>query len=202
MSVGLADKVITAEEMLDVALTAYKNQSGYMETFLLIKTKEGNLIRFKLNRTQLDLLAEIEACRSRKKKVRFLILKARQEGVSTFMQALFFSLTATQANRQMWVIAHDRESSGNLFGMSEIFLDYLPETITPMVRYRDKKRIDFQNPDNEKRRDNPGLRSKIFVSNAKDVRAGRSTTIHYLHISIIYYILGRYKLHSQNTCVF
>jgi len=180
-----ADEVpyLTLEDMVDLVITSRENAQGYMETFFTIKTKGQGIVRFRLNRTQVDILDQIKRLWAQGKPVRLIILKARQEGVSTFIQALFFMLTVTEPNRSAWILTHDRESSSNLFGMSELYLDSLPPEISPMVRYRDKKRIRFENPDNDQRRAAPGLRSLIYVDHAKNTRAGRSTTIHFLHIS-------------------
>ncbi len=178
---------MTDEEILSVVTTVWENPEGYIERFLVIRTKGDDdnpqLIKFKLNRTQTDLLRVIRRKWADKEAVRLIILKARQEGVSTFFQALYFMIVSANPYMTMWVLAHERGASGNLFNMSERFLDNLDERIKPMVASRTTKLIKFNTPDAQQRVTVPGLDSKIYVDQAKNANAGRSDTINLLHIS-------------------
>ena len=179
------DLSISADEMLSVVINAHEDPKSYIETFLVIKTKDKRLVRLKLNATQRRILDKILELRAAGEPVRLIILKARQEGVSTFIQALYFMFAVTTPNIEVWTLAHDRESSGNLLLMSKLYLDRLPEAVTPMTSGRDKKRLVFENPDHEmrKRPETAGLLSRIYIDQAKNANAGRSTTITMLHIS-------------------
>jgi hypothetical protein len=183
-----APETLSLEDVLSVIEAIWVSPELYMETFLVIQTKgddenPGALVKLRLNRTQRDILAVIKDLWRRGEPVRLIILKARQEGVSTFIEGLFFSLVVNNPNTTMWVISHDRGSSENLFGMSERYLDKLPVELQPMVRNRDRKRIRFDNPDSTQRSSRPGMNSRIYIDQAKNVNAGRSDTITFLHIS-------------------
>lgn len=173
------------EQMAEVILGVRQDPGRAIEAFIVIKTKDKRLIRPTMNRAQRRFLAIIVRHFKAGKPVRVMILKARQMGFSTAIQCLFFLLTITTPNCETWTLAHDREASRNLLGMSKLMYDYLPELITPMVDSSDKIRMLFQNP-NPKERKNPslaGLRSRIYIDQAKNSNAGRSTTITFLHIS-------------------
>ena len=68
----------------------------YIERFLYIKTKEGELTLLKLNIMQKKFYDIIKAQFQAGKPVRIIVLKARQLGFSTFIEALIFYFTACQ----------------------------------------------------------------------------------------------------------
>ena len=72
---------------------------------LRIATFEGPIISFALNDVQKLLLQIREDIRARKLLNRVIILKARREGVSTFLEALFFWRTSTSLiHVYVWVV--------------------------------------------------------------------------------------------------
>lgn len=182
---AVEQRALTEAELIDILLNAPDDPQPFMENFLVIKTEDSEIVRFRLNRTQQRILAKIRELRAAGQPVRIMVLKARREGVSTLTQGLYFTLTVTNQNIEAWTLAHDRETSGLMLGMAKLFLDRLPEQITPMTSSRDKKRIVFENPD-DKARKNPltaGLGSKLYIDQAKNANAGRGARITLLHIS-------------------
>jgi hypothetical protein len=69
--------------------------------------------------------------------------------------------------------------------MSKLYYEELPEVIRPMKKYSNEKALSFENAtsDEKEKQANPGLRSKITVSTAGTLEAGRGTTVHNLHAS-------------------
>lgn len=157
----------------------------YMNTFLKIRDKKSQLIPFKLNTAQEIVVDLVEKCEREGKLKRFIVLKARQMGLSTYFEGEIFKDTTTNKFKNSMIIAHEDKATQNLFNMSKLFLDELPEVIRPMIKYSNEKALVFENPSNEHsdKRDNPGLRSKITVATAGTAEAGRSATIHNLHAS-------------------
>src|SRR5262245_19653370 len=76
-----------------------------------IKTKKGQRVRLKLNRIQRRTWEWLVEDLAARRPVRWFILKARQEGVSTFWLALFLWLTSLRANREALICAHDESST-------------------------------------------------------------------------------------------
>jgi hypothetical protein len=156
-----------------------------MENFLKIRTKSGDLIKFKLNSSQRRLNEKIDELKRAGKPVRIIILKARQMGFSTLTEGRIFYETVTNQLTNSFIIAHKEEASTNLFNMSKLFYEELPLPLRPMKKASNAKELIFENPtpNIEEKQKNPGLRSKIKIETAKNLDAGRSATIHNLHAS-------------------
>ena len=71
-------------------LALYRNDfERYARDCLRIKTKDGDITPFRLNRAQRFLHDKLEEIRQRTGLVRALVLKGRQAGVSTYIAARF-----------------------------------------------------------------------------------------------------------------
>jgi hypothetical protein len=116
---------------------------------------------------------------------RYIVLKARQMGLSTLFEGLIFQDTANNENKNGLIIAHEESASQNLFNMSKLYYEEIPDEIRPMKKYSNGKVLSFENPENDEKlkRRNPGLRSKITIATAGAGEVGRSATIHNLHVS-------------------
>ncbi|MEK9170810.1 MAG: hypothetical protein AAB789_00650, partial [Patescibacteria group bacterium] len=110
-----------------------------------------------------------------------IILKARQEGVSTFCEAMIFENTVSSSNVNSLIVAHEPESTEEIFRMSKLYYDMLRGPVKPLKRYDNKKQLVFENPDEKTRPDDPGLRSKIVIATAGKVKIGRGLTIQNFH---------------------
>lgn len=160
------------------------NPRLFIEKFLKIQTKDAGLVPFRLNAPQRLVYRIIQDLRAKKKPVRLVILKARQMGISTLIEGLLFSQACLRENNNCLITSHDKGSAERIFRMSEIFLDNLPEQIAPMVRHRTKSLIRFENPDDSRRLESPGLRSQIQIATAKNVDVGASFTLHGGHLCL------------------
>ncbi|MBI2405331.1 hypothetical protein HYV22_04135 [Candidatus Gottesmanbacteria bacterium] len=153
----------------------------YIEQNLSIKTKDQQLILLKFNRAQQTIYQKIREIRSKGKPIRLIVLKARQEGVSTLCESLIFERTARYENAHSLIVAHEPESTDAIFQMSKLFYEMLPANKKPLRRYDNKKQMVFENPDEKTRGAEPGLRSKIVIATASKVRVGRGLTLHCFH---------------------
>ena len=157
----------------------------YIENFLKIKDKRAMIIPFTLNKAQRIVLAQMAKDEEAKKPKRYIVLKARQMGLSTLFEGLIYRDTSTNENKNSLIIAHEEQASSNLFQMSKLYYENSPELIRPMKKYANGKVLSFENPtadDNEKLK-NPGLRSKIAIATAGSGEVGRSATYHNIHAS-------------------
>lgn len=157
----------------------------YIESFLKIRAKTAQIIDFKLNKAQLSVIDLINKHKKEKRPLRYIVLKARQMGLSTLFEGLIFQDTANHENKNSLIIAHEEQASSNLFNMSKLYYEYLPDELKPMKKYANGKVLSFENPtpdDLEKSR-NPGLRSKISIATAGSGEVGRSATYHNIHAS-------------------
>ena len=155
----------------------------YAESLLKIKDKDSNLRPFRLWEPQQRLHRLLENLRADGKLQRVIILKARQEGISTYSEGRMFWNAHFTENSKNVVIAHEKESGTAIFGMCRLFYDCLPKPLRPMTRYSSKKELVFENPDPKTRYANPGLRSQLEVLTAGKKNVARGVTIHNLHCS-------------------
>jgi len=162
------------------------NPRFFIESLLFIKDKKRKIILFEFNKAQLKIYREYERLRRERKPVRIFVLKSRQTGVSTLTQGLIFQDTTVHDNVNSMIIAHDRESTGHLYKMSQLFHSRLDKDIyKPMVRRENKYELLFENPNSKLRDTKPGLNSLIRVDTANNLQAGRAFTIQNLHCSEI-----------------
>jgi len=145
----------------------------YFETFLRIKTKGSSIVPFKLNPAQQKVYEVYVELRALGKPIRIIVLKARQEGISTFFEAVLFFLTTTMFNIKATIVGHESKASSNLFEMCKRFYDYLPDPMKPSVKYNSEKKLTFDK-----------LKSEIIVETAEGRGGlGRSGTINLLHLT-------------------
>ena len=119
----------------------------FIEDNLKIKNKEGKLINLKFNHAQNELYDVIKQ-NFGKKPTRIIVLKARQLGISTFTEGLITALTINTPNTDAVLIAHNTESSGKIYEMTQLFIDCLPPGLRPKQKYSNKKQIFFDGETN------------------------------------------------------
>lgn len=169
------------EKKKETILKEIEDPLDYIENVLYIKTKDQRVILLCLNDAQRIIYQRIEELRKQSKPIRIIILKARQEGVSTLCEAFIFERTARCENVNSLIIAHEPESTEEIFAMSKRFYDMLPGWLKPMRRYDNKKQMVFENPDEKKRGSLPGRRSRMVIATADKVKIGRGLTLHCFH---------------------
>lgn len=157
----------------------------FIEAFLHIRTKSGQIAPFRLNASQQKLYATVAAAQEQGKPIRIIILKARQMGFSTLTEGIIFHRTACRHLHNALIITHKDEATTNLFNMSKLFYEYLPQQLKPMLKNSNAKELIFENPtknQREKKR-RPGLKSKIKCTTAGGKGVGRSDTLNDIHMS-------------------
>ena len=109
------------------------------ETLYKIRPKTGGAVPFKLNFAQKYLHDKLEDMRKRKGRVRAVILKARQQGVSTYVAARFFDKVIFNGGLKAFILAHREDATNNLYGLVERYYQNLPEEL---------KRVKLEEPFN------------------------------------------------------
>ena len=153
------------------------NTKVYIEKYIKIRNKEGKIVGFKLNSPQQKLYDIIKEQKQAKKPVRVIILKARQMGFSTLTESILFKETVTKFNRRTGIITHKATATSNLFNMSKLMLDSLPDDLKPSVKRSNAQELIFDNESGT------GLKSKIKCMTAGSSGVGRSDTFDNLHLS-------------------
>lgn len=146
----------------------------YAEKALKIRSKSGAIVPLKLNSAQLYLHQKLEEQLRRTGKVRALVLKGRQQGVSTYIEARFFWKTVTNVGIQTFILTHEDSATANLFEMARRYLDYLPRELSPTVETQNAKELTFRE-----------LNSGYKLGTAGNKSTGRSSTVQLFHGSEI-----------------
>lgn len=162
-----------------------RNPKEYCEALLRIRTKQQKIAPLRLNEAQEHLYGVIRKEAAGGKPIRLIVLKGRQEGISTVTEGLMFQDTATRSGVKTLIVAHDTQATANLFKMNKLFYDCLPRWAQPMRKNSNAKELVFENPtkDEEEKRRRPGLRSSIRCQTAGKGGVGRSDTLTNVHIS-------------------
>jgi hypothetical protein len=143
----------------------------FAERCLKLRPKTGSLAPFLFNPTQLELHRRIEEQKAKIGRVRVIILKARQLGISTYVSARFFHRCLFEPGLRTFILGHERRASTNLFEMVKRFYEHLPEDVRPATGTFNAETLLFNND------------SGYIVSVATLDGAGRSATAQLLHAS-------------------
>ena len=158
----------------------------FIEEFFKIRSKTGELINLKFNHAQqkfYSLLKESYGTRPS----RYIVLKARQLGISTFTEAFITFMTMFNPNTSSVLLAHQSDSASAIFNMTKLFINELPKGMQPQQKYSNAKEIVFDADEN-------GLKSSIRVMVASD--ATRGSTYKYAHLSEVATTAEEYKEYS------
>ena len=146
--------------------------SEFAPAFFKISDKSGNLIPFQFNRAQRYVHERIETQLERLGYIRVLILKGRQQGVSTYIQARFFHRVLTVEGTQAFILTHMTDATKSLFEMTKRYNNNLPSGLAPKADKDNDNRLVFN-------KFNSGYR--VGTAGSKEI--GRSMTNQLLHLS-------------------
>lgn len=170
-------KPVEHEDQLDKIKRIAKDFSEFCRYNLKIKTKNGMLVPLEPRKVQQILIERVIAKLEAGEPVRFIILKARQQGVSTIVEALIYWWTVTHKYQQSKIIAHNTETSEYLYSMFRTFYDNSLVTFQPKTKYNTRNDITFDNEAEPQK----GLKSQIDTATAENTGTGRGQTVQWLH---------------------
>ena len=138
---------------------------------VLPKDASRGFIPFEFNSAQHIINDAIEKQLKEKGKVRAIILKARQMGISTWATSRVFWRAYLNPYHKSVVMAHDAATSDALFTMSRNIIDYMPAAFRPAFKKSNAKEIMFEHNDS-------GYR--LFTAGAPEAGRGQTPTICHL----------------------
>lgn len=144
----------------------------YADRFVRIRTKDGEIRTLKLNKVQKDLLQKIEAQLRTTGKVRVIILKARQQGLSTMVSALLYHALSHQRAKKGLVVAHVAKSTQSLFDMYRRIHGEMNKNFKPSTSYAGRTELFFDKLD-----------TGLQVATAGGDGIARGETITHAHLS-------------------
>lgn len=132
-----------------------------------IKDKSGRVIPFRLNKAQRYVHERLEMQKAETGMVRALVLKGRQQGVSTYIGERFYHQVTTRG-KSAFIVAHEDKATSNLFEMVKRYQDHNP--LAPSTKASNAKELIFGAID---------AGYKLATAGTDDV--GRSNTAQLIH---------------------
>lgn len=137
-----------------------------------IRTKAGKIVPLILNRVQQRFLKCILRQWTQTGRVRFVVLKARQQGLSTVIMAFQYWWLSQRTAQKGLVMAHEADGTATLFDMYKRTHDNCPELLRPSTKYSSKTELTFSMLD-----------TGIRVATAGGRGIARGETLQTVHLS-------------------
>lgn len=133
---------------------------------LRIRTKEGKFVPFVMNESQRYLHEKLEEQRAEHGWIRALVLKGRQQGVSTYVSARYYWRTSLHKGINTYILSHEQSSSDALFSMVDRYQRNNP--IAPHVGTANVKELVLDRLEST---------YQVATAGAKEGGRGRSITL-------------------------
>ena len=134
--------------------------------------RRGDIAPLDLNPAQ-QILQTLFRCKiAAEGKVRVIILKARQQGLSTYTGGYLYHAVSQQPARKAMVVTHHSDSTRALFDMTKRFHEHCPEILKPHTKYSSSRELSFD-----------VLDSSFVVATAGGDSVGRGETLTHVHAS-------------------
>lgn len=134
-------------------------------------TKEGGIAPFRWNRAQRALYRIFQDLDAAREPIRIVIVKARQMGISLFLQSLFYDRVARSAGTSSVTINYDTDVTAELFRKAKLIHDQNWGALD--TRRSSTMTIEFAAPHH----------GKFHTKTAGSVGSGRSLTAQLVHCS-------------------
>lgn len=154
----------------DELINKLKDLIKFAPAFFVIGTKSGKQVPFVFNTAQVYLHNRLEAQLRETGKIRAIVLKGRQQGCSTYIQARYFHRVITSKGKKAFILTHEAEATKNLFSMTKRYYDNLPEGLAPKADKSSAKELMFSH-----------FNSGYAVGTAGNKGTGRSQTLQLFH---------------------
>jgi hypothetical protein len=136
-----------------------------------VRTKEATIVPLVLNKVQKRFLKSMTDQLATKGYIRMVVLKARQQGLSTVISAYqYFQLSQHKAQKGL-VMAHESESTASLWTMYQRMHDNAPALVKPSHKYSSKTELVFDKLDTALR---------IATAGGRGVARGETLTVAHL----------------------
>lgn len=179
---------LTRKELSVIANETRKCRQDFSyasRNYFWIIDKKRNDYLFTLWESQELILDEMRKLRDRGLAQKLIILKARQLGCSTLIEALIAWRTMFFTNTNAIVVSAEPDHAAYLFAIMLHIYDQMPWWLKPDISSRKQEDgLLFDNPNPEERRLSPGLKSMISVQAATQMSGiGQGRTINAAHVS-------------------
>jgi len=157
-------------EEIDIRTRLRDDFEHYAPRCLRIRAKSGQIVPFAFNQAQHYVHERLERQKRETGKVRALILKARQQGFSTYISGRFYHQSTHHSGTQVFILTHEQPATDNLFGMVDRYHANNNPLVKPSTGAANAKELYFDKLD-----------SGYSVGTAGSKAVGRSKTIQLFH---------------------
>lgn len=150
-------------------LKALKTSFPYFaRNCLKIKTKDSRIIPFEFNRSQQYFHDICEEELKRKGRVRIVVVKGRQSGISTYVEGRYYHKTSTTRAINTFILSHESSTTDKLFSMAKMYNERNP--YAPDTKRSNAKELAFS-----------ALDSQYYIGTAGSGDVGRGGTVQLFH---------------------
>ena len=149
-------------------LRSSANLNAYGAECLTVRTKGGQFVKLKLNNAQQLAHDRFEAQKARIGRVRALVLKGRQQGISTYIAARYYQRASLHRGVNVFILSHEQASSDTLFGIVDRY--HRGNPLAPHVGVSNTRELEFDR-----------LESSYAVATAGAKGVGRSKALSLFH---------------------
>lgn len=135
---------------------------------LHIRTKDSTFETLRVNRAQAELHRRAQDQKRRTGMVRLLVLKGRQQGISTYIAARFYHRASMFRGQHVYILTHEQSASDTLFGIVDRY--HRSNPLAPHVGTSNVRELEFDRLD-----------SSYSVATAGSKAGGRSKAISLFH---------------------
>ena len=182
-SANIVNPLLSPDQDAKIAAVYRQEPRLFIEPYITIRNKRGQIIPLKFNRPQRIVYDLICRLRQANRPVRLIILKARQVGISTMIASLIYTICRFWPRSDGRLISFERDSADNIYRMIELMHENLPEEVKPPELRKTTNLVVFGNKDLQTRAKYPGLMSSIQTGTARNINVGRGSTYRALHLT-------------------
>lgn len=135
---------------------------------LKIRTKDSKIAPFQFNQSQLYFHEICEKQKRETGKVRIVVVKGRQSGISTYCAARFYHRTSMSKATNTFILSHESQTTAKLFQIVKIYNEGNP--LAPIIKKSNANELVFSE-----------LNSQYYVGTAGSGEVGRGGTVQLLH---------------------
>ena len=180
--IQIEENVNAIENNVEYENISLLSDKEFLAKHIWIINKQKKRQLFTINEVQEIIENKIIELRQQGIPPRIIVLKARQQGVTTYSQGKMMKESSQLRDRNSLIVAQDKEAVAGIFAKSKFMYEELDEDIKPMQRASNARELVFNTPTHYKGKEK-GLNSKIVVKIAGVESIGRGDTYSFVHMS-------------------
>lgn len=160
------------DSLLETRKRLLEDFEFYAKHCVKIRTKKGTIVNLVFNRVQRRFAACIVRQMAERGYVRMVVLKARQQGLSTVITAWQYFWVSQRGAQKGLVMAHEADATATLWDMYKRVHDNVPVAVKPHSKYNSKNELTFD-----------VLDSALRIATAGGRGVARGDTLQVCHLS-------------------